>query len=438
MENIVVIVCDSLRRDKLSVYNDEVNFTENIESFAEEATVFEDAVAQAPWTLPSHSSIFTGMYPWNHGATQRNLTLNVDKQLLAERFSNEGYHTGCFSINGFLRDHSGLVKGFDQHENLAFGEGKNLLDKVVAKGEKWLAGERGIIKKWTATFADKIYHNWSSEMNETEKVISKGKEFCKEAENNFFLFMNLMDAHEPYRPPKKYRQKHTEKNSICQNPVEYYSGKKKPDFNEIHRHYNASVDYMDDEIGKFFSFLKKKQLWEDTTIVLISDHGQLLGENNHYGHQYSVHEKLISVPMIVKGGPEKDKVNSQVELRELYNLLPAWTGIDTAENIGVDKAKGGYEFPDMMTNRIPKNSYERLYKKKTFIRNKEEKTVKTEDEDGTRSFQTIELGTGREKDTEQELKKQLDSLDEDGVDESEKLEDKEEEVKEKLEALGYG
>lgn len=431
MENVVFLVLDSLRKDKLGVYNEDIEFTENIDNFAEDAAVFENAIAQSSWTLPSHASMFTGMYPWEHEATQKNLELDVEKNLLAEKFSEEGYDTGCFSVNGFLNDHSGLVAGFDQVENLAFtGMTGNLEERLAKFGERWTAGDESKVKKIASRIGDRFFHYQSSESRETENVLERGKEFVQESDR-FFLFMNLMDPHEPYYPPEKYREKHTSKQSICQNPSEFYSGRTDPDFEEIHRHYDASVDYMDDQIGEFFQFLKDEEKWEETVVVLVSDHGQMLGEEGFYGHQYSVHKKLVSVPLIVKGAEES---NQQIELRELYDLLPKWADSENPQS-GMEIAKGRYEFPEMMVNRIPKDRRSELYRKYTFVQTEEKKVVKAERESGEKNFTGIDLGTGEEEAPQEDLKEEMP---EQSSNEGKSIDEKEEEVKKKLEALGYG
>lgn len=431
MRNVVFIVLDSLRKDRLGAYNEEVDFTDNIDDFAGEASVFSDVVAQAPWTLPSHASMFTGEYPWRHGATQRNLELETEKELLAEKFSDEGYDTACFSTNGFLNTHSGLVDGFDRVENLDLGDRFEFFDKFMDKAEAWMMQGESRLKKKLLRIGDRIFHYWNSETRETEEILGRGEEFIEGSES-FFLFMNLMDAHEPYFPPGEYLEKHGATKKICQDASEFYAGKE-ADFEEISRHYDASVDYMDDCLGEFFDFLREKGLWEDTLIVVTADHGQMLGEEDHYGHQYSVHEKLVSVPLMVKGA---ESSKNQVELRELYELIPGWVGIREGKTQGTEVALGGYDFPDMQVNRIPEGQRERLYRRFKFARTNDRKSVETKKEDGEKTVKTFDLESGEEVE-DGELEEELQKADY-GSSSGESIDEKDEEIKEKLEALGYG
>lgn len=114
--NVVFLVMDTVRKDFVSPFNKNVTYTDNIERIAEEGKAFYNAVSQAPWTLPSHGSMFTGLYPWEHGATQTNLKLDVEDDLLAEKLRSEGYRTGCFSANPFISESVGTAEGFETVE----------------------------------------------------------------------------------------------------------------------------------------------------------------------------------------------------------------------------------------------------------------------------------------------------------------------------------
>lgn len=436
-QNLIIIVMDSLRKDYLQPYNNKINFTENISAFADDSVVYENAVASAPWTLPSHATFFTGMYPWEHGATQKNLDLDVDKKLLAERFRKNNYRTACFSTNAWLSTRFGLTSGFQVVENFESSGLSGKLSSIRRELDDWLSSPGLVrIKKAIVRGGNYFFHYWFGG-SRTDRIIEKSKKFIQEDEKPFFLFMNLMDAHEPYFPPKEYRKKHDAEHprNICQNPTDYYSGRTEPNFKEISKIYSASTDYMDDQIGRLFDFLKEKDYWEDTAIALVSDHGQMLGEDEHYGHQYSVAEELISVPMILKEG-KTGRVSKQVELRELYNLLPSITGIDEGYQPGTEYALGRYEFPDLQRPRIPKNRWKDLYRRHKFCRNNRGKAVKTQTEDGENEtfFENFEEEVSD--DLQKKLKNKIKSISE--SDKGKDLKQKEEEIQKRLRDLGYG
>jgi len=114
--NVLFVVMDTVRKSHCSVYGYDRPTTPSLEAFAEEATVFEEAVAPAPWTLPVHASLFTGLYPTQHGATQENPYLD-DATTLAESLSAAGYASSCYSSNAWITPYTNLTDGFDDQDN---------------------------------------------------------------------------------------------------------------------------------------------------------------------------------------------------------------------------------------------------------------------------------------------------------------------------------
>ena len=114
--NVLFVVMDTVRADHLTPYGYDRETTPGLADFATEATVFEEAVAPAPWTLPVHASLFTGMYPHQHGADQENPYLD-GATTLAETLSAAGYDTACYSSNAWITPYTHLTDGFDEQDN---------------------------------------------------------------------------------------------------------------------------------------------------------------------------------------------------------------------------------------------------------------------------------------------------------------------------------
>ncbi len=110
--NVLFVVMDTVRKDHLGPYGYQRDTTPGLDAFAEEATVFENAVAPAPWTLPVHASMFTGMYPSQHGANQENPYLE-GATTLAQSLSAEGHDTACYSSHAWITPYTHLTDGFD-------------------------------------------------------------------------------------------------------------------------------------------------------------------------------------------------------------------------------------------------------------------------------------------------------------------------------------
>ncbi len=161
--NVVVVTLDTVRADHLSLYGYTHPTTPSLEALAARADVYEHAVATAPWTVPSHASIFTGLFPFEHGAHTldaergRVAALAEEHQTLAESFQEAGYRTGAFVTNtGYLSEKFGWTQGFDTYEVEGL-RGPELIEKVAGWLDPWWGGQEP-----------------------------------------FFLFVNLMDAHAPY------------------------------------------------------------------------------------------------------------------------------------------------------------------------------------------------------------------------------------------------
>lgn len=439
--NVVFVVLDTVRRDFLSPFNEEIECTENIQKIADNGTAFDNAVAQAPWTLPSHGSMFTGLYPWEHGATQTNFDLDVDQDLLAERLKEEGYNTASFSANPFISDRFGTADGFDHIETtvglVGFGINQKL-DKTIRAFEEKLG--IGAVPK-----VEKLVHKISYRLklrneNDTERLIGEAEEFVQEnRDEDFFLFMNLMDCHLPLFPDREYRDRHAENinpSGVNQYPHRVmHSDDEEIESEGLKKLYKAQIDYLDDQIGRLMSILENEGLEEDTMVVIAGDHGENLGEEGRMGHSFSVDENLVHVPLVIKSpGLETGAIEDQVELRELYDIILEQTSVINEYEIGTKYAKGGEDRPEMDLAKTPSSKREQYDEKKYFIRTREKKGIIT----SKGRFKEIELEEGDEF-RSSVVKKKSEGL-EGSYDENssgKKVESVDEEVKDELKKLGY-
>lgn len=441
--NTVFIVLDTVRKDRISIYNDEVDFTQNIEDFAENATVFQDAVSQAPWTLPSHASMFTGQYPWEHNATQKQLYVDTDRDILPKKFENEGYATACFTSNTWISPHTGMADGFQEIDNFFGILPSNLMSDKAEKVWRWLNHGRG---EWLMNkllgFGEKVH--WMTAgmtaSTKTPRVIDKAKSFVENnREDDFFLFLNFMDAHLPYFPPEEYREKHApnvDPKEICQEAHKNNGDIEEADFEASSKLYNAEIDFLDDQLGKLFEFFEEQNLEEDTVFVIVSDHGENLGEEDMFGHQFSVSEQLVSVPMMIKAPEDLDEkeIEEQVELRQLYSIILKLSGLEEGEpEFGQEKVLGGYQRPKLDLRTIPENKVSEFDKRLSFVRGEGKKLVRSENDEMSED-EMIDLETGEQIEVDEEFVMAVDSI---GEAEEGSTDIEEEEVKERLEELGY-
>lgn len=435
--NLVFVVLDTVRKDKISVYNDEVEFTETLEEFSQDSKVFRNAVSQAPWTLPSHASMFTGLYPWEHEATQKQLYLDVEEDTLAERFKEKGYSTACFTSNTWISPYTGMTEGFESVGNsLGILPDKLRTGKIQKAWQYLNKGRKRFIMDKLMDIGE--FFHWNSEnTSNTPGLIEKSRKFVeKQEEDEFFLFVNFMDAHMPHNPPEEYMERHAEgidPDKVCQRAPHHNSGQVEADFDEAEALYDADMDYLDDQLEQFFNIFEEEGLEEDTVFVVVSDHGENLGENGMYGHQFSVSEKLVSVPLMIKApGEEPEEIEEQFELRQLYEVLPELVFEENFRPREMEYALGGYEFPKLDLRNIPDEKLEHFSKKLRFIRNStENKKIVLTGKEKT----MYDLETGKEIEIDELYSEKVENIEE--ASEGRMLEDQDERVKKRLEDLGY-
>ena len=330
-ENVLFVVMDTVRKDRLTPYGYDRPTTPHLADFAEEATVFEQAVAPAPWTLPVHASLFTGLYPSQHGADQENPYLE-GATTLAETLSAAGYDTACYSSNAWITPYTHLTDGFDDQDNFFEVMPGEFLSGPLARAWKTMNDNESL-----RTVADKLvslgntaheyFAGGDTADSKTPAVIDRTMEFVDDADRSF-AFINLMDAHLPYHPPEEFAAEFApgvDSADVCQNSKEYNSGARDIDddeWDDIRGLYDAEVAHIDDQLGRLFDWLKAAGKWDDTMVVVCADHGELHGEHDLYGHEFCVYDPLINVPLLVKHPDlDADRREDQVELLDLYHTV---------------------------------------------------------------------------------------------------------------------
>lgn len=442
MRNTVFVVLDSMRRDHLGAYNEAVDFTEHIDRIAEESIVYEDAVAQAPWTLPSHASVFTGTYPWEHGATNQNAHLETDGPTLAEKFEREGYTTAAVTPNIWVTPHKGMTDGFGTVENFLGLGGLTPFEKLYRSASKFLERMDERIRRPIVEPLNRMFDAADIDTAcRSAETIDAAIDFLGAHAGDrdpFFLFVNLMEPHEPYDPPQEYLDRHgvRDLSAVPDDNEAFFVGE--TDYSELRAAYRASADYTDDLIGRLDRALSTHGL-DETVLVVAGDHGQALGEGDFFGHQFTVREEVVSVPLFVRHPDHPARRDDRlIELRELYRLLPQFAGIEEYddEDGETDAVVGGYEFPDVFKRYISDDRMEHYYRKYRYHRTDSEKIVKHETEDGTVSYRRIDLETGTRRSVETKHERLVDQLD-DATGDVELQREETEAVKRRLEKLGY-
>ena len=308
--NVLFIVMDTVRASNLSVYGYQRRTTPNLERLAADGTVFDFAVATAPWTLPSHGSLFTGRSAKETGGSWRH-AMSAEPRTLAESLRDRGYATGGFVSNlHYTSYESGLSRGFVHYEDFLVRWRTLLphssLRRIDFKSNVLLARSPG--EAWRALLQSEISHTKSGgDVLFFHRVPAHGiaTNFLNwqqtVQDRPFFAFLNFFDAHKPYYAPDEFIHR-------------FGSLKGAED------RYDAAIALIDHEIGWILQALRDRNLLENTLVVVTSDHGELFDEHGLRGHGNNLYLPVLHVPLILRfppGVPAGKHVSSLISLKDV-------------------------------------------------------------------------------------------------------------------------
>ncbi len=277
---------DTLRADHLSGYGYERTTTPILDTFAKENLKAAYALTAAPWTPASVASMFTGLYPTSHGMVPQNdrtlakkglVRLNSSLETLPEKLKGLGYQTAGVSPNPWITKQFGYAQGFDEFHFIA----REPANKIAESG-------REIINAWEQAGQEKP----------------------------FFLYLHFLDPHNPYAPPAGFDKRYT--GNLTKSPFSAYSEQMQNDINL----YDGEIAFMDQELGKFFEYLKKKGLYDDLMIVIVADHGEQFLEHGNLRHGNKPYNEEAHVPLIIKTNRKVDSGRVISESVSTVDLLP--------------------------------------------------------------------------------------------------------------------
>jgi arylsulfatase A-like enzyme len=290
--NVLIYMIDTLRRDRLGVYGYQRDISPNIDEFASQAIVFEHVVSQSSWTKASVASIFTGIWPPAHGATGWKHVLAEGLPTLAEVLLGAGYQTVAFSGNPNVVKAYGMDQGFkDFYRPL-----KRPSDKLNLMVFEWL-DHRAL-------------------------------------DRPFFLYLHAMDPHAPYQPPEPFRERFAP--DADQMPRWQPSWKwpieALPYLSNL---YDAEIAFNDASFGALAEELKKRGLFDNSLIVLISDHGEEFKEHGRWRHGATLYSESLEVPMIVKlpGQSKSQRVTAPVQQIDVMPTILDAVNIATPDTV---------------------------------------------------------------------------------------------------------
>jgi arylsulfatase A-like enzyme len=360
--NVLLIVLDTVRADHLSLHGYERSTTPVLAQFAKKGIRFDQARATAPWTLPSHASMFTGRWP--HELGEEWMTpVRGQFATLAEYLGDHGYATAGFVANvGYCSEETGLARGFTYYEDyvlekLAPLRTSGLVDNLAGSItsiipalnlsalrplQQFMISWFEIGKRKNARSINHAFLTWLSHRRETSRP--------------FFAFLNFFDAHDPYVLPQGVPRRFVRYPVTMEEAIVVYELWPLYDklslplrYIDLARDsYDDCLGYLDEQLGQLFDALKLRGLLEKTLVVVTSDHGEGLGEHKQFGHGYSLYRTEIRVPLVIRPPAVLNQsrvVSEPVSLRDLPATIVDLLGL------GV-----GSPFPGLSLARFWRNS----------------------------------------------------------------------------------
>jgi uncharacterized protein (TIRG00374 family) len=321
--SLLVIVVDTLRADHLPAYGGRDVKTPNLDALAKDGLVFEHHFANASWTRPSFASILTGRYPASHRTTLKSSSLPDAITTLPEALQEAGYTTLGIATNYNVAPFFNFHQGFDAYRYLEpdFVLGANdtaakllLVQFARQRIEKYRA-QRNQVEPGSA------YQDATVVNTELLSMLEQA------GQGPFFAFVGYMDPHDPYYPHPYDGTGYSRAANPHPKPEEA------PALIEL---YNGEIAFWDEEFGKLVAELKKKNLYDDMTIVITSDHGEEFMEHGGFWHGTTLYDEQLRVPMIVKL-PKNARAGTRIDhWTESVDILPSllkWQDIAIPEDV---------------------------------------------------------------------------------------------------------
>jgi hypothetical protein len=319
--NVLLIVLDTARADALEPYGASAGSSPAVADLARAGHVLNEARATSCWTLPSHASMFTGALPRGLGlgqapaSTPQSAAPVVKAQsdrMLPEVLNRAGYDTRAVSTNLWVSSLSGFDTGFERFE------------EIDGSRQMGLEGGRRARAKWTL---EAMWGRADDGASESREVVSDW--IAESPSQPFFWFVNLVECHSPYLPPRPYHgvpmverlraaeeaRRHLNLGAIWRACAGEFDVPEDA-LDRMRRLYASCVRYADDWLEAVLTELQRSGLLDDTLVIVCSDHGENFGEGELIAHACSLDDRLIRVPLIV-AGPGADAFNGMRSLAEV-------------------------------------------------------------------------------------------------------------------------
>ncbi|HZM27011.1 MAG TPA: sulfatase-like hydrolase/transferase [Gemmatimonadales bacterium] len=356
--NVLLLILDTVRAANLSLYHYPRPTTPELERFALGGTVFERAFAAAPWTLPSHASIFTGQWETSLQVDDRH-RLAPNYPTLAEAMHARGYATAAFVSNArWAGWESGFTRGFERYDDHPISLWTAL--NAAAFGKQIYRRIRPLLAPkltrlpvlWRLRLPQSDHHRSAEDISRAFLAWVD-----RDQARPFFAFLNFMDAHLPYTAPDSFRFRF--RSALPRLPSRYAWSETPPvrltptDLRPKLDMYDGSIAYLDSQLGRLFDELERRELLDNTIVIVTADHGDEFAEHGVVDHGSTLYRFALQVPLVIRFPgkvPAGRRVPEPVSLRNLAATVLDLTGPGAAPLPGCSLARfwapSAYVVPD--------------------------------------------------------------------------------------------
>ena len=337
--NVIILLIDMLRADHVHSYGYQRETTPNIDRYASEGVMFSNVRAQSSWTLPSTTTLLSGLYPSTHGATGVFTSISDEAEMMAEVFNRSGYTTAALVANPVLKRSYNVHQGFDYYYDDLMSYGYL---QLTMRNACLLAKSLNAAETTRLLFSNKSLNVFNTPdvagynlLFRPDKVgsevVNAGaiKWIKKNADRPFLLYLHYLDVHGPYEIPRPFE--------------EDFSGRGTEERMNL---YDGAVRYTDAQIGLFIEELDRLGILENSIVLITSDHGEEFGDHGGVTHGYTLFEEQLQVPLIflrTSVFPFNETVDEPVGLIDLMPTLVAYLGLESPT-----QTKDGRDFSNLL------------------------------------------------------------------------------------------
>jgi arylsulfatase A-like enzyme len=330
--NVILIVWDAVRAGNLGLYGYSRGTTPNLARWARKGVRYSLALAPAPWTYPSHTTFFTGFWPFQV-VSQWKYTLDAPVPTLAEYLSSRGYETAGFSANTLCCTYeTRLDRGFIHFEDFPLSwrtflgrtvAGGWILENILYRGDffesKWIR-----LQSRDAQAVHRAFLDWLG---------------ARSPDRPFFAYLNDFDAHEPYVPPQAWAGRFgirprtaTDYRFLLEYGKPGWKSLQNRDIWMARDCYDDCIGYLDDQLGHLLDALESRGILDNTLVLVTSDHGESFGDHGVFLHANGVFLDEVAVPLVIlsPGAPAGRVVAEPVSLRDLPATVLDQLGLSSA------------------------------------------------------------------------------------------------------------